>query len=77
MGLFSDSNTQRGSAPVRCCFCGAEVFDEEPGLLTLIVVSVPRLGRVQPRAQQLWCHARCLRERMDVSADLDADDLEA
>jgi hypothetical protein len=53
------------------------VFDEEPGLLTLIVVSVPRLGRVQPRAQQLWCHARCLRERMDVSADLDADDLEA
>jgi hypothetical protein len=52
------------------------VFDDGPGLLTLIAVSVPRLGKVQPPSQQLWCHARCLGDRVHKSADFHADELE-
>jgi hypothetical protein len=58
-------------------FCGDELFEDEPGLVTLVVVGVPRSGRKQARSQQLWCHARCLGARLHESAVFDADRFEA
>lgn len=52
------------------------MFEEEPGVATLVVVEVPRSGRQQARSQQLWCHARCLAARLHESAVFDADSFE-
>jgi hypothetical protein len=65
-------NMQQRDA-VRCCFCGHELSEEEHGLVTLIAVAVPRSGIEQARSQQLWCHARCLRDRLHEDATFDAD----
>jgi hypothetical protein len=51
------------------------LFDQEPGLVTLIVVAMPRLGKLQPHSQQLRCHARYIGDRLDEDAAFDADDL--
>jgi hypothetical protein len=56
---------------VQCCFCGTELCEEEPGLVTLIVAAVPRAGTEQPHAQQLWSHARCLGTRLHQSIEFD------
>lgn len=52
------------------------MFEEEPALVTLVVVEVPRSGRTQARSQQLWCHARCLAARLHESAVFDAHSFE-
>ena len=61
---------------VRCCFCGDEIFEEDPGLVTLVAVEVPRSGRTQARSQQLWCHPRCLGVRLHKSAVFNAASFE-
>jgi len=58
---------------VQCCFCGKELFEDEPGLVTLVIAAVPRSSTAQPRAQQMWCHARCLGTRLHKTAVFDAD----
>lgn len=71
--MIPDDPALRGSpVVVRCCFCGIEMFEEESGLVTLVVVGVPRPGKKQARSQQLWCHARCLGGGLHESADSDA-----
>ena len=67
---------QVGAVVVLCCFCGDEMFEEEPGLVTLVAVEVPRSVGKQAHSQQLWCHARCL-ARLPQSAVFDADSFEA
>ena len=57
---------------MRCCFCGNELVEAEPGLVTLIAVAVPELGKEQPRSQQFWCHARCFGARLREDAAFDA-----
>jgi hypothetical protein len=49
------------------------MFEEEPGLLTLVAVEVPRSVGKQAQSQQLWCHARCLAARLHPSTVFDAD----
>jgi hypothetical protein len=61
---------------VLCCFCGGDLLEDEPGLVTLIVDAVPRSGTPQPHAQQMWCHVRCLAARLNHSAVFDADHFE-
>jgi hypothetical protein len=53
------------------------MFEEEPGLVTLVAVEVPRSVGKQALSQQLWCHARCLAARLHQSAVFDADSFEA
>jgi hypothetical protein len=67
---------QVGAVVVQCCFCGDEMYEEEPGLVTLVAVEVPRSVGKQAHSQQLWCHARCL-ARLHQSAVFDADRFEA
>jgi hypothetical protein len=49
------------------------MFEEEPGLVTLVAVAVPRAGTQQARSQQLWCHASCLGARLHKGVDFDTD----
>ena len=53
------------------------MFEDEPGLVTLVAVEVPRSVGKQAHSQQLWCHARCLAARLHQSAAFDADSFEA
>jgi len=53
---------------VWCCFCGNELVEAEPGLLTLIAVAVPEPGKAQARSEQFWCHAGCFGARLHEGA---------
>jgi hypothetical protein len=59
----------------QCCFCGNSISAIIPDVAGLLyTTSVDREPSLQ-RDQQLWCHTKCLRERLHPSAKLYAADL--
>jgi len=47
-----------------CCFCSTPVDANEDGSLTFVVAAAGRLHEPDRPTQQMWCHARCLGDRL-------------
>ena len=64
------------SETYQCCFCG-EIIDAFPpdvgGLLYTIAIDQPARDQTE---QQLYCHTRCLLERLHTSVKLYALDID-
>jgi hypothetical protein len=58
----------------QCCFCRKKIEERRPDPCELIVIS--DFGRPEPdrRAQTVYCHADCLRQRADPAVPWDALD---
>jgi len=56
----------------QCCFCDAAVDPTVAESLTLVVAAASRFADGEGPTQQLWCHARCLADRLSASVPFEA-----
>jgi hypothetical protein len=59
----------------QCCFCGKTIEALAPDVAALIYVTCIDQPVERQKDQQLFCHTKCLRERLHPSANLYAADL--
>jgi hypothetical protein len=58
----------------QCCFCSREVRADEIGSLEIAVRLLEKADG-EPGVQGLYCHHRCLRDRLAPEVPLITDDL--
>ena len=52
----------------QCCFCGKTIPPTSPDVGGLLYYTSAERAREFQRDQQLWCHTKCLTERLHPSA---------
>jgi hypothetical protein len=63
------------SEKYQCCFCGLAIEPVLPDVGGILYTPGIDCQAVSRHDQQLWCHTKCLAERLHPSAKLDAVDL--
>lgn len=59
----------------QCCFCGAAIEARKPDVGGLLYTTAINGAPEDQQEQQLYCHTKCLRERLHKAANLYAVDL--
>jgi len=57
-----DSSTASSNA--ECCFCSESLDIKSTNALTLVIAAASRTAEANAPTQQLWCHPRCLGDRL-------------
>jgi hypothetical protein len=54
----------------QCCFCGKKIIPSQTDITSLLVISNWEKSKDFQREQQLFCHIKCLTEKLDAQTPL-------